>query len=245
MCGISGFFGNKVLDHHLQYFSCIKDQEHKKKEIKFWKENVLPTIRNPYFRKYDLYIKNPSTRFHIFDNHDLLDSYMIKKKKFKFLEKNFSKDLLKNRMLNEIFYENTPQILHDEDLNSMKCSIENRSPFINKELFEFLFSINSKYFIKNGFKKYILRKSMEGIVHKKILWNRKKMGFNSSVESLFKFQDKDTQEFLFDKKSDIYEFINYEKFQKLFSKNKFPNHLSKFIFNVLGCKIFLENVSRS
>lgn len=86
---------------------------------------------------------------------------------------------------------------------------------------------------------------MEGIVHKKILWNRKKMGFNSSVESLFKFQDKDTQEFLFDKKSDIYEFINYEKFQKLFSKNKFPNHLSKFIFNVLGCKIFLENVSRS
>lgn len=232
------------LDHHLQYFSSIKDKKYKKKEIKYWKENVLPTIRNPYFRDYDLYIKNPKTRFHIFDNHDLLNTFMIKKKKFKFLEKKFSTNLLQNRMINEIFYENTPQILHDEDLNSMKCSIENRSPFINRELFEFLFSIDSKFYIKNGYKKYILRKSMEGIVHKKILWNYKKMGFNSSIENLLNFKDKKIKEFLFDKNSDIYNFIDYEQFTKLFIKKKFPNHLSKFIFNVLGCKIFLEKVGK-
>ena len=147
-------------------------------------------------------------------------------------------------MINEIFYENTPQILHDEDLNSMKCSIENRSPFINKELFEFLFSINPKFYIKNGYKKYILRKSMEGIVHSKILWNHKKMGFNSSIENLLNFKDKKIKEFLFDKNSEIYNFINYEKFVNLFRQKTFPNHLSKFIFNVLGCKIFLEKVNK-
>ena len=32
-------------------------------------------------------------------------------------------------MLNEIFTENTPPILNNEDLNSMRYSIENRSPF--------------------------------------------------------------------------------------------------------------------
>lgn len=232
------------LDHHLQYFSSLNDQKYKKKEIKFWRENVLPTIRNPYFKKYDLYIKNPNARYHIFDNHNLLNSFMIKKKKFKFLEKNYTNNLLKNRMLNEIFYENTPQILYDEDLNSMKCSIENRSPYINKELFEFLFKINSKFYINNGYKKYILRKSMEGLVHNKILWSHKKMGFNSSIETLLNFQDNKIKEYLFDKKSDIYEFIDYKKFKKLFQKKKFPNHLSKFIFNILGCKIFLEKVSK-
>ena len=232
------------LDHHLQYFSSLKDQKYKEKEIKFWKENVLPTIRNPYFRKYDLYIKNPKARHHIYDNHDFLNIFMKRKKKFKFLEKNLSDNLLKNRMLNEIFYENTPQILHDEDLNSMRCSIENRSPYINKKLFELLFTINPKFYIKNGYKKNILRKSMAGIVHKKILWTHKKWGFNSSIENLLNFQDKKIKDYLFDKKSDIYEFIDYKKFQKLFLNKKFPNHLSKFIFNVLGCKIFMEKVNK-
>ena len=69
------------LDHHLQYFSSFKDQKYKEKEIKFWEENVLPTIRNPYFRKYDLYIKNPKARHHIYDNHDFLNIFMKKKKK--------------------------------------------------------------------------------------------------------------------------------------------------------------------
>tara|TARA_B100001063_G_scaffold156445_1_gene145913 strand:- start:692 stop:2524 length:1833 start_codon:yes stop_codon:yes gene_type:complete len=232
------------LDHHLQYFSSIKDKEYKKREIKFWREKVLKTIRNPIFRKHDLYIKNPEIRSHIFDNHELLKSYLVKKNSFKFKEKKFTNNLLRNRMLNEIFYENTPQILHDEDLNSMFNSIENRSPFINKKLFNFLFTVNTKFLIKNGFKKYILRKSMDEIVDNKVIWNHTKMGFNSSVESIYNFKDKTIKEFLFDKKSDIYEFIDYKKFQKLFLNKKFPNHLSKFIFNVIGCKIFLENVDR-
>ena len=85
---------------------------------------------------------------------------------------------------------------------------------------------------------------MEGFVHNKILWSHKKMGFNSSVETLLNFKDNKIKEYLFDKKSDIYEFIDYKKFQKLFQKKQFPNHLSKFIFNILGCKIFIEKVSK-
>ena len=35
---------------------------------------------------------------------------------------------MKNRMMNEIFYETTPAILNQDDLNSMYYSVENRSP---------------------------------------------------------------------------------------------------------------------
>ncbi len=228
------------LDHHLQFFSSILDKKYLTDEIKHWKKNVMPSIRNPYFRKYNLYSKNPNYRSHIYDNHDILEIFLKKRKKFKFTEKKFSSNLLRNRMLNEIFYENTPQILYDEDLNSMRNSIENRSPFINKQLFEFLFSIQTKHLIKNGFKKSILRKSMNRIVNNKILWNYKKMGFNSSIETIFNFKDKNFKEYVLNKNSDIYQIVDYYKFQKLFSKKSFPNHLSKFIFNVIGCKIFLE-----
>ena len=39
-------------------------------------------------------------------------------------------------MLNEIFHEITPVTLHHENLNCMYSSIENRSPFLDKELFK-------------------------------------------------------------------------------------------------------------
>ena len=36
---------------------------------------------------------------------------------------------MKNRMLNELYNETVPPMLHDDDLNSMSFSVENRSPF--------------------------------------------------------------------------------------------------------------------
>ena len=111
------------LDHHLQYFSSLDDKELLNKEIKIWKNKILPNIRNPIFKKYNLYLNNPDYRSHIYDSHNLLSEFLIKSKKYKFNEKKFSNIVMKNRMLNEVFFENTPQILNDEDFNSMNHSI--------------------------------------------------------------------------------------------------------------------------
>ena len=43
-------------------------------------------------------------------------------------------------MLNEIYHESVPVINYEDDLNS-KESIENRSPFLNKELLNFTMSL--------------------------------------------------------------------------------------------------------
>ena len=42
----------------------------------------------------------------------------------------FLKNLLRNKMLNELFFQTTPLALIDDDLNSMFYSIENRSSSI-------------------------------------------------------------------------------------------------------------------
>ena len=42
---------------------------------------------------------------------------------------------MRNRMLNEMFHEVVPVILHEDDLNAMHFSVENRSPFLDREAF--------------------------------------------------------------------------------------------------------------
>ena len=52
-------------------------------------------------------------------------------------EKKYNKSILKNRTQNELFHESVPVILNEEDNNAMFHSIENRSPFLDRKLFEF------------------------------------------------------------------------------------------------------------
>ena len=74
-------------------------------------------------------------------------------------------------MANEFFYQTLPLALHEDDLNAMYYSIENRSPFLSKSLVETCFSIKSKYFMKDAFNTF--KKNSENILKQNRL-NRKK-----------------------------------------------------------------------
>ena len=52
-------------------------------------------------------------------------------------------------------------------------SIENRSPFLDKDLVEFMYTVPTNLLMEKGFTKSILRQSMRGIVLDNIL-NEKK-----------------------------------------------------------------------
>ena len=56
----------------------------------------------------------------------------------------------------------------------MQYSVENRSPFLDTNLFNFMFSIPNEFLIKNGFAKYILRESLSGILNNAVRSDRKK-----------------------------------------------------------------------
>src|SRR6266496_662257 len=86
------------------------------------------------------------------------------------------------KQLEDILYYNTftialPELLRYADRNSMAHSREIRLPFLFHKLVEFIFSLPASYKIKDGFTKWILRKSMEQNLPNKIVWRSGKVGF--------------------------------------------------------------------
>ncbi len=227
-------------DHYLLHLHSIRNQKIFNKEKNNFLKYIQKYIRNGLLKDPEKYIKNKLSREHIFDESKLLKSFFLIKNNTKFKEKKFSKDLFRNRMLNELFSEITPVILNEDDLNSMNYSIENRSPYLDKNLIEFVYSLPSSYLIKNGYSKYLLREAFKGILNEDIRVDRKKVGFNSSIDSILNIENKRTKDFLFDKKSEIYDLVNRNKIIQLFQIKSKPNYLSKFLFNFINAKIFLD-----
>ena len=144
-------------------------------------------------------------------------------------------------MMNEMFHE-VVLILHEDDLNSMYYSIENRSPFLDRELFEFMYTIPNKYLIKNGYSKYILRQSVKGLLNKNVRNDREKRGFNASINSIIDLNNKNHVEYILDD-SFIFEFVNKQKIENLLYRKEYPNSFKKFLFSFLSSKIFLNHFS--
>jgi asparagine synthase (glutamine-hydrolysing) len=207
-----------------------------------WKKNHLPYVRNEHLRDPFLYINDPNFREHIYDDSKIFSGFLNKEWHENYHEKNYGLSLLRNRMLNELFHEVVPVILHEDDLNAMYYSVEIRSPFLDRQLFETAFSIPEKHLIQNGIKKSVLRDAVRSIVSEPIINNPKKVGFNAPIEDLLDISDPTVREFLLDD-SQVFDLISKKKIENLFKKKSFSNSESKFIFNFLNTKIFLEAAS--
>jgi len=157
-----------------------------------------------------------------------------------FIEEMYSKNLLHNRMMNELFHEGSRVILHEDDLNSMYYSVENRSPFLDSALAEFSFSIPLQYLIDNGYGKNVLRYALRGILNDKVRLDRKKKGFNASISSLFNFNDPLIMEELMDG-GKVFNYVDRKKIIPFFYQHPIPNSISKFLFNFINIKYFLES----
>lgn len=240
---ISGNAADELLtgyyDHHNLYLYEIRDTPLFESALNAWNKRVAPIVRNPYLKNPRLYFDNPGVRDHIFFDNTNFAQYLLKHWWEDFSEVAYSDSLLRNRMLNEIFHETVPVILHEEDLNAMYYSIENRSPFLDRELFEFCSRIPSRYLVRDGFAKAILRDAMSGIVPDKILKNPRKVGFNAPVFSFLDVKDPEVRSYLLDK-SPIFEHVRRDKIEALISKPHLPNSESKFLFYFLCAKVFLE-----
>jgi asparagine synthase (glutamine-hydrolysing) len=77
-------------------------------------------------------------------------------------------------------YASLPKLLKYEDRNSMRFSIESRTPFADdKDLIEYVFLIPGVYKIHNGWSKYLLRKSMDTVIPEQIIKRTDKIGFST------------------------------------------------------------------
>lgn len=240
---ISGTAADELLtgyyDHfNLHLYEC-RNSESFSKYLREWNEHLKPIVRNPFLQNPKLYFDNQKFRDHIYLNNDQFEAMLLEDFHEDFVETSFTSSLLQNRMLNELFYEGTRVILHEDDLNSMFYSIENRSPYLDSSLFEFAYSIPPELLINDGYGKFILRQAMKGILNENVRLDRHKKGFNASINSIIDFQEKSQRELILDD-SPIYNIVDKSKIESILSQESLPNSYSKFIFSFLNSKIFLE-----
>ncbi|HXB91768.1 MAG TPA: asparagine synthase (glutamine-hydrolyzing) [Puia sp.] len=86
--------------------------------------------------------------------------------------------------LSGVLYYNTfmngmEELLRYADRNSMAHGVEVRLPFLNHELVEFVFSLPSSFKIREGWTKWLLRRTMEDVLPEAIAWRRDKTGYET------------------------------------------------------------------
>ncbi|MSP11130.1 MAG: asparagine synthase (glutamine-hydrolyzing) [Pelagibacteraceae bacterium] len=227
-------------DHHNFYIQAL-DGNPKEQEIarNNWKEIVASIVRNPYLQNPDCFILNKDLRDHIYLDAQFFSTFLVNPWSEKFTEQYYCPTILRNRMNNELFHESVPVILHEDDLNSMYFSIENRSPFLDRNLFDVCQKIPTKHLIRDGKAKAILREAVRGIAPDFILDNPRKVGFNVPIENYIDLKNPAVQAQIF-KDSEIFSIVKKESIKQLIEKTHLPNSQSKFLFYFLNAKIFLE-----
>jgi asparagine synthase (glutamine-hydrolysing) len=110
------------------------------------------------------------------------------------------------RQLEDLLYYNTftfglEELLRYADRNSMAHSREVRLPFLQHDLVEFIFALPAGMKIKDGFTKWMLRKSMDAVLPKNICWRKDKIGYEPPQQQWM--QDKRIQEMIYESKKKL------------------------------------------
>ena len=225
-------------DHHLFFIASLAPSD-RSDAIRAWESTLKPIVRNPYLQDPLRFVSDPNFRDHIYLESDQFASYIESPLDEPFVEKGLHHVTFRNRMLNELFYESVPVILHEEDLNAMAVSIENRSPYLDRHLMEFTSSIPSRLLVRDARAKAVLREAARGIAPSAVLDNPRKVGFNAPIGDLIDFGDTQVRaEILAD--SPIYDIVRREAILNMLERPHLRNSESKFLFSFLGCKMFLE-----
>lgn len=244
---ISGTAADEIFSGYYDHYS-LHMAEMYKQNAKFglyeealnnWKEHIKPIVRNPVLQDPLVFVNNENERSHIYLNNDLFTAFLNEGFAEPFYEHRYCDDTMRSRMLNELCYESVPVILHEDDMNAMYHSIENRSPFLDRNLVDFCNKIPTRYLIRDGYNKKVLRDAMKGIVPDSIVECRRKVGFNASILELLDFKDRQVREQLLDE-SPIFEIVKKDRIERLLNETSMSNSLSKFLFSFLSSKIFLE-----
>lgn len=227
-------------DHHNLFLAEIADRPALHAAAKAdWEREFRPHVRNPFLRDADTFVRDPGLRDHIYLNADLFASWLREPFHEPFTEERYCDGLLRNRMLNETFHESIPCTLQEDDLNAMAYSIENRTPFLDRALFEFAVGIPTPLLFRNGRAKAVLREAARGFAPDEILDNPRKVGFNAPIRDFLDLDDPATRGVILDD-GPVYELVRRDAVEALMAKPHLENSESKFFFNFLNARFFLD-----
>lgn len=208
--------------------------------VRDWKSGMGAHVQNPGLQDPLAFVRNPDQRDHITLDRELFSSFMNEPFEEPWTEDSYTQDLLRNRMANELFTEAVPVILNEDDLNSMAVSIENRSPFLDRALVEYLYSVPSRHLMGGGYAKRILREAGAGIVPDEVRLDTRKRGFNASINSLVDRNDPETRDTLLSE-STVFDIVKKSAIEAFLKDDMGSNSFSKFLFSFISVKLFLES----
>ena len=99
-------------DHYLYWLYEMRRETKFSELLKDMSEGYGSNINNPLLKDPDIIIKNPDFRGHLYQSSDVFQKILKKKFDFSFNEQFYCKDVLRNRMLNELSDEIVPVIFY-------------------------------------------------------------------------------------------------------------------------------------
>lgn len=233
-------------DHYSMWLAAMSKRAENDQNIDFdaliadWKGGLGAYVQNPLLQDPLAFAKDPGQRGHIMLDQDYFESLMAKPFHEDFSEHDYCPELLRNRMANELFHESVPIILEEDDRNSMMFSIENRSPYLDRELAEFMATVPSEHLIQGGFAKWLLRQTGDGLVPDSVRLDKRKRGFNASVNSLIDRDDPEIRGRLL-ADGPIFDYVRKDAIEEFLSADMTSNSFSKFLFSFVSASMFLEH----
>ncbi|MFC2104090.1 asparagine synthase-related protein [Bacteroidota bacterium] len=128
---------------------------------------------------------------------------------------------LQERNINKIIHPHVSQRLEYCALIARKYGIEYRYPLLDKRLIEYYLTIPTRLKARNGIGRYIIRRTIEGIVPEKIQWRNDKSGATIPTVFMRMMNDKEKiEEIIIRAKSNqrITKYIDIERYEQWFKK---------------------------
>ena len=129
---------------------------------------------------------------------------------------------LRRTLSEAMLYNSLPMLLRYADRNSMAFSREARLPFLDYDLVDFCTSLPDRYYIRNGWQKWILRESSRNIIPDKICWRVDKVGYAAPLDNWLK---NELKEWAFERITDS-SLINISSYDKKLILNLWDAHQS-------------------
>ncbi len=226
-------------DHYLFWLATMQDAPDFDGLVEGWRQSYGRFVRNPHLQDPLAFVKNPAAREHIYLGRERFAAYLTQPFDEPHAEEAYPGSLIRRRLLNELFHETVPVMLHDDDLAAMRWSVENRAPYLDRDLAEFLFTVPDRHLVQNGLPKYLLREAGRGLVDDSILDNPRKQGINAPVTSFVDFTDDGVRERLL-ADGPLFEIVDRGAFETLLGSEITLNSESKFLFSLVAAKLFLD-----
>ncbi|MDM8553310.1 asparagine synthase (glutamine-hydrolyzing) [Desulfococcaceae bacterium HSG7] len=150
-----------------------------------------------------------------------------------------------SKLNKRLFYQHQSglvNLLHYGDAISMAHSLENRLPFMDYRLVEFVFKLPDRFKLKNGLGKYIHREAVKDFVPEYICNNYKKLGFVSPLRHIFSEPGFGTEDIILGDKINQRGLFKRQKVKKLFKLHKYGKvNYERLFFKILSTELWFRH----